>query len=287
MSTHASGLGGGRDVVMIVTGLPAAGKTTVSRRLADAESKSAHVESGYFFGCTRSGFIPPLSQEDTHTKRPSNGHHSRYCGGIRTSRICRIPGWNRRALVLGTDRQPTQRGRITGALSGVTPNVTSGNRTGSSSGRRSQALRHADNVRPIFHTSPSRKTYAGRPRNNRRACLPVQIRAGTRRPAPLNRSRGSNKLSWEHGKTRPVTSPPDALRSVPKKAERSGVGQPESSLSSAALQVPLPARRHYKSPYPQGGTTSPPHTPMRSCLHIYTNYGTTGSCFPGEVCQGT
>ena len=135
--------------------------------------------------------------------------------------------------------------------------MTSGNRTGSSSGRRSQALRHADNVRPIFHTSPSRKTYAGRPRNNRRACLPVQIRAGTRRPAPLNRSRGSNKLSWEHGKTRPVTSPPDALRSVPKKAERSGVGQPESSLSSAALQVPLPARRHYKSPYPQGGTTSP------------------------------
>jgi len=68
MSTHASGLGGGRDVVMIVTGLPAAGKTTVSRRLADAESKSAHVESGYFFGCTRSGFIPPLSQEDTHTQ---------------------------------------------------------------------------------------------------------------------------------------------------------------------------------------------------------------------------
>ena len=59
MSTHASGLGGGRDVVMIVTGPPAAGKTTVSRRLADAEPKSAHVESGYFFGCTRSGFIPP------------------------------------------------------------------------------------------------------------------------------------------------------------------------------------------------------------------------------------
>jgi ribosomal protein S18 acetylase RimI-like enzyme len=48
----------GLDVV-IVTGPPGSGKTTVARHLADAQSRSAHVESDWFFRFVRAGFVPP------------------------------------------------------------------------------------------------------------------------------------------------------------------------------------------------------------------------------------
>ena len=51
-------LSAGVDVV-VVTGPPGSGKTTVSRALADAAKLSVHVESDWFFRFLRAGRIPP------------------------------------------------------------------------------------------------------------------------------------------------------------------------------------------------------------------------------------
>lgn len=48
---------------MIVTGPPGSGKTAVARALADADKRSAHVESDSFFRFLRAGFIPPYEPE--------------------------------------------------------------------------------------------------------------------------------------------------------------------------------------------------------------------------------
>lgn len=49
--------------VLIVTGGPGAGKTTVARLLADRASRSVHLDADRFFGFIRSGWIAPWTPE--------------------------------------------------------------------------------------------------------------------------------------------------------------------------------------------------------------------------------
>src|SRR3954471_16900245 len=55
--------------IVIVTGSPGSGKTAVARSLADADAKSAHVESDWFFHFLRAGFIPPYEPASAEQNR--------------------------------------------------------------------------------------------------------------------------------------------------------------------------------------------------------------------------
>ena len=55
--------------VAIITGPPGSGKTAVARELADADARSAHVESDCFFRFLRAGFIPPYERESAEQNR--------------------------------------------------------------------------------------------------------------------------------------------------------------------------------------------------------------------------
>jgi predicted kinase len=59
MKTHS---GAGSSRVLILTGPPGIGKTTVARNLSECESRSVHLEADRFFFFIRSGLIEPWDQ---------------------------------------------------------------------------------------------------------------------------------------------------------------------------------------------------------------------------------
>jgi predicted kinase len=52
-----------RSPVLILTGTPGSGKTTVARLLAAKAQRAVHLESDRFFHCIRSGYIEPWRPE--------------------------------------------------------------------------------------------------------------------------------------------------------------------------------------------------------------------------------
>lgn len=61
LTGRAAQLGGGRGAggVVVLTGPPGAGKSTVSPLLADALYPSVHLHTDDFWGAIRQGFVPP------------------------------------------------------------------------------------------------------------------------------------------------------------------------------------------------------------------------------------
>jgi ketosteroid isomerase-like protein/predicted kinase len=54
---------GGRAPILIVTGPPGVGKTSVSRALAESYDRAVHLEADRFFHFIQSGYVPPWQRE--------------------------------------------------------------------------------------------------------------------------------------------------------------------------------------------------------------------------------
>jgi tRNA uridine 5-carbamoylmethylation protein Kti12 len=58
-----------KGVVLILTGAPGTGKTTVARLLAGGSPRTVHLESDRFFHFIRAGYIPPWKPESHQQNR--------------------------------------------------------------------------------------------------------------------------------------------------------------------------------------------------------------------------
>jgi ketosteroid isomerase-like protein/predicted kinase len=63
LDTSASPLGGARGAVLLLTGPPGVGKTSVSRELARSYDRAVHLEADSFFHFIQAGYVPPWRPE--------------------------------------------------------------------------------------------------------------------------------------------------------------------------------------------------------------------------------